>query len=286
MAASAPKIASIMFENLDNFDFRQERTERILVTPDMARLWWTRRNKRPFSLSHAMFLAGCMERKEWVSDIAEFIKWDKNGVLIDGNHRIYAVTIYGKPVMMDVRFGLAPAAYFAIDQNKPRSTSDMLAISGEKSTTCLAAAIRMAAVWQKTSSLAQGRSCKMSGIQAAKVLEANPGIRDSVAFVMSDHDLISLVPASIAAFIHYLTIQIDPVQSLEFFKKLSSGEELKKSSPIWLARKRLLDDRISRAKLPGHHKGALVIKAWNFIRFGKEVKILAWKEDEPFPVPE
>jgi hypothetical protein len=49
-------------------------------------------------------------------------------------------------------------------------------------------------------------------------------------------------------------------------------------------RKKLIEDKMSKARLPQREILALIFKAWNAYRLDKKIKVLRWnKEIEKFP---
>ena len=71
----------------------------------------------------ATALAAAIKRNEWILT-HQGIAFDKDGNLIDGQHRLKAVVLSGVAVKMFVFAGLDPKAFMAIDVGVKRSTSD------------------------------------------------------------------------------------------------------------------------------------------------------------------
>ena len=75
-----------------------------------------------------------------------------------------------------------------------------------------------------------------------------------------------------------------------FFRLLRSGEELHEGSALLALRKRVIDDSRSARKITVIEYTALIIKAWNLWREGREVRQLSWKaggsNPEAYPLPE
>lgn len=64
--------------------------------------------------------------------IHQGIAFDSEGRLIDGQHRLKAIVIANKPVILPVWRGLRPEAKFVIDNNAPRDSADILGYLGFK----------------------------------------------------------------------------------------------------------------------------------------------------------
>src|SRR5690606_39031073 len=74
----------------------------------------------------------------------EAIKFDTNGALADGQHRLSAVVESGASVDMLVVRGVAPEAQTVMDSGAKRTASDALTLVGQKHPAVLAAAARFA----------------------------------------------------------------------------------------------------------------------------------------------
>lgn len=75
--------------------------------------------------------------------IAESIKLDRDGHLIDGQHRLSAIIQTGEAIDTFVTYNLDPAAKDVIDTNAVRKTGDVLRMAGYQNTTTLAATLRI-----------------------------------------------------------------------------------------------------------------------------------------------
>jgi len=104
---------------------------RMTVTPAMALNWldYANSNNRRISDAHVQRLARDMKQGEWVLT-HEGIAFDPSGVLLDGQHRLWAIVVADKSVEMHVWRGVTREALMAIDCGKPRNLGDILRLSG------------------------------------------------------------------------------------------------------------------------------------------------------------
>lgn len=86
-------------------------------------------------------------------------------------------------------------------------------------------------------------------------------------------------------FAHYILGTKLPNDRDDFFRRLLTGAELGAQNPILHLRTRLAKSERYERKLGRDEVIALVFKAWNFLRLGKRVSLLAWKHEEEFPMP-
>lgn len=84
---------------------------------------------RSVSQGHVTRLATDMKSGMWGRN-HQGLAFDKNDVLMDGQHRLWAVVESGATVMMQITYGLDREAQLTIDVGKGRSTVDVLAIAG------------------------------------------------------------------------------------------------------------------------------------------------------------
>jgi len=263
------------------------RPRRMMITPEVAASWLNRNVKnRPLSQDHVLFLAGVIERDEWIEN-GESIKFDVHGNLLDGQHRLEAVILADKPIVTLVVFGLQPEVFGTLDLHKKRSTSNYLALSGEHNCTSLAATLRLFQRCQAGMIMHNNERYQTSNQQLLGILNQHPGIRDSVDYVANTKMMRNLMPASAAGFLHYRFGQKDRKDCRQFFEALVSGAGLDEQSPIYRLRERLLTNRTNKAKLPLTEILAITIKAWNLFRAGKKCQVLVWRRgglvQEPFP---
>src|SRR4051812_39659069 len=101
--------------------YMAETPEVVLIAPKLASEWLrTMVANRPLSQIKAVEYGLAMERGDWVLN-GETIKFNDKGNLIDGQHRLQACVLAGKPFQTYVVRGIADDRAFAtIDTGKLR----------------------------------------------------------------------------------------------------------------------------------------------------------------------
>lgn len=250
-----------------------------IVTPKKA-MEWLKRNvhNRPLGQSHVNRLAGAMKAGTWKVN-GETIKFNGNGDLIDGQHRLNACVTSGVQFESYVVTGLEHEAFDTIDQGKLRTASDVLARRGEKSYCTLSAAVRIVHMLKTTGTMSR------LGVRADEIvscLEANQGLRQSCEYILAFQSRI--VQASIAIAMHYLFREKDEDRAGTFWTRVLGGEGLTNGMPEYRLRERLIGNKAASAKLDASDIIALTIKAWNFAKASKSIKSLGYSDREEFPV--
>lgn len=264
-----------------------------IVSPKKAeRMLAARGKQRGLRMHHAKNLAAAMDRGEWIGG-ASVITFDTGGHLIDGQHRLMAVILHGKPITFRVDYGVDPAFMYAIDTNVlGRSLRDLLAINDEKNYSHLATAIRLVYKYEKDNEMRGGvvQLNRPSSLVYLNFLNEHiPTIRDSVRkMVGMTKQFTGVYSVGHAAGFHYLFSIDDPDAADRFFKDLANGEGITRSDPVFRLRARMLENnrkhRQYGPKLPDRMVWALTIKAWNATVSGEVLRTLRWSAgSEKFP---
>ncbi len=222
--------------------------------------------------------AQAMDNKEWI--ISQPLMVNCDGSLIDGQHRLHAVRLHGKPVDFLVIKGFDRDATFAkIDDVATRRLKDWFQINGENLPEILAGVVGMAARDDAgvlpTSGTANFQFTPIEGIE---FLKGHTKIRKSVGAPGTCNQL---VPRTMASFCHYKFAQVDMPAADAFFVELVMGEKEGAQDPLYLLRERLAANQRAKNKISRTEKLALIIKTWNAIRSNKKVHNLIWRSTGP-----
>lgn len=279
--------------------FAGRQPEIVEVTPEMASDWLSRNtSNRPLREYHANKLARQISNGEWVFN-GETIKFNTKGELIDGQHRLAACIIANKPIRTLVIYDAPDNAYETIDGGKRRNVMDALEQRGEVNTAILGSTISL--IWKyEAGKLGSKGSGWWGGENSPTVREAmhtldnHPLIREAIREVSRGKSKIfSAIPPLAASFYILSTILHDGKDAddaREFFRLLNQGIGLEDEHPIWRLRERLIANRTNRVRMSSPEVMAIVFKAWNAWRAGREVRQLSWRgrgdSRESFPLPE
>lgn len=253
------------------------------ITPDVAkRMLALNISNRPLNELHVAHLAREMKLGRWK------INGDTiclNGSrLIDGQHRLAAVIQSGCTIQSLVVYGVAADVFDTKDTGRRRSPADTLAVRGEINTNLLAASL---AIVDRYMTGRMTRKTLFTNIEMEELLEKYGGIRDVINQNKHRAHRTRLLPGSLLAACHYLLRRLDEEQADEFIKDLVTGQNLQEGDGVYLLRERLMNNVLSKAKLPKEYIMALIIKAWNSRRTGKPLRNLRFRTEghaEEFPI--
>lgn len=256
----------------------------MLVTPAMAREWLkSNTNNRPIKRRHVQAIANDILAGAWVLN-GEAIKW--NGpALVDGQHRLHAIILADTPVQTLVIRGVEDGAVVTMDTHAKRTVSDHLHLKGEKNYRHLAGAVNYILKYRESKGTSNRET---TASETMKFIDENPLIRRSVS-VISPVVTATRFSAQTAAALHFLFAEAaSEADADEFMRLWASGEALSADDPIFVLRKRLIEDLgKTHRHLPARYKQAIVIKAWNAWIRGDSISQLKWvpggAKKESFP---
>lgn len=105
-------------------------TEIMTVSPALAKSWLMKNgNNRHMREDIAHRYAKDMADGRWVTSHQGIAFYD-DGTLADGQHRLFAITIYNKSIRIPVTTNVPKAAAEMIDQHTPRMAHDAIRIAG------------------------------------------------------------------------------------------------------------------------------------------------------------
>lgn len=254
------------------------------ITPELAAEWLEDNDhNRDLRGAKVSEYAGAIRRGEWKTN-GEAIKFDEDGTLIDGQHRLWAVVEADMPITTVVVRGLPLTVQESMDLGIKRSLSDALKLRGEKHPVMLAAVLALK--WKYDNN--KLRTNERATIpQALAVLKKHPRLKDDAV-----HAALRLrgrfrVATSVAAVAYYQFSKIDKEDTEAFWEKLVTGENLTEGDPVYVLRRwfELQNNRVARAN--SLMQFAMLIKAWNASRDGRFIQSLSWRatSGEAFPVP-
>jgi len=215
---------------------------------------------------------------------ADAIRFDSDGKLIDGQHRLLAIVQAGRPVKTVVARGVDHGVASVIDTGAARNLANVLTWLGEKYATDLGAVIVKCIRYEAGTMTRLG--ILTSHEQALAYLDENPLVRDSAAIASLFQGSGVKLPKSIVGMVHYQASKITSREDADaFFDQLRSGVGIERDSAHYVLKK--WTNRIAglRDKPKSYVYAAVLIKAYNAWESGDVPQNLIWRGGGPQPEP-
>lgn len=261
-----------------------ERIQKQSITPAEAAqmLLLNIDNNRPVSISVINQYTNDMLQDKWIQT-ADSLKFDKQGRLIDGQHRLHAIIKAEVTVEMWVATELDETAVKYIDTGRKRSSIDLLHMKGVGGgyASDISSVTRKIIAWENQrqtvlSNFGQGGGTKLKGSisnhQILEHCENNPGV---VVHAIYGKNLYCKTPVKMFSsadlgFLHWLFSQKNSQKASEFLEKLCLKDNVPADSPIACLYNRLLTSKSLTPLL----KLKLTFHAWNLWRQDKRISAL------------
>lgn len=249
--------------------------EVVTVTPKLAGEWLAANKKnRNIAQNTVDLYARDMAANEW-HFTGEPIKFDANGDLIDGQHRLMAVLRSGKTISFLVVRGLVGSAQDFMDSGKKRSAADMLQLRGHANSTLLASTARFGLIIESGVRVA-GQSVSKSEIGA--YLDANPDLVDVVSHASSAAKYMPFSPTALA-YSWLLLNRVDSLEAAAFFDSLANNATKGKGDPRNTLLRRMNSAKRADERLRPDDQVQFIVRAWNAHRKGADLHILKVRAD-------
>lgn len=248
------------------------------ITPQKAD-WYLKFNKRnrPVSRAHVLWLAKEMKEGKWVLN-GEPIKFDNEGNLMDGQHRLLAVIESDTSVPFLVVRGIPKSFFWTLDTGKNRSNSDVFNLNGISNAACVSS-VTLRYMLLRDGLVALGRNgnpSKKHKFTKSDILDCywvHPDVFQEAARVgarIVGREIPVLTKVEVGGLYAYLTLEKghDTATVLQFLKELCSGiTDTLAIRQVYLKIGRLKQRNL---KLSGSETNNLIAKAWNRFLKGKK----------------
>lgn len=235
------------------------------ITPKKAASYLgTIKTQRPLSKYWVEELAQKMKCGKW-KYTGDSIKFDVNGNLIDGQHRLSACMAAGVPFLTEITRNLPLDVFTGLDQHKRRSPSDVLSIMGKTNRTVFAGTLKLLDAYNDKEPMnITMLEKKLPNEEIARILKQHPHIEKSIEYTLSS-GRINGASRTIMAFCHYVFSKKDKPKADEFFHKLLTGENLSSGDPI-LTLRNLLIRMVVRHRVDRWKQLSLTFRVWQAIQ--------------------
>lgn len=236
--------------------------EWILVTPTQAEEWMKRNTKnRNLKPGYVSFYAEEIKTGNWMAN-GQTVIFGRDGVLIDGQHRLAAIIQADQPAPLLVVRGIVNDAFKSVDRGRSRVMADLLTMAGESNGATIACACRYLYSFQHNGRFGKSWG-RVTFSRVEEILNQNPNLRVSASFAAAQAHVFSIGSPSLFCTMHYLLSEADDEHAAAFFDRLSTGADLSSGHPILQLRNLVLKNRTATVRYPVDMIGRFCIKAWN-----------------------
>lgn len=250
----------------------------------------TRNTKnRRANKNHIKALALNMANGTWRYN-GDPLRFDANGTLIDGQHRLMAQVMSGKTILYNVIAGLDPECIKAIDiEAKTRNLSDLFYMDGIKNAFALAGAINR--YFSLSFDLVSFSAPKNNGAgQSTSAVRSKASAEERYDFYYNNQSFVDLATENALQFYRkmrimqvsdlgglFMYLYIDKHHSYDeiekFINQLFTSSEINCINEL---RRKFIQDLTASKKMSGSFRQNLFAKTWNYYIKGKDVKVLSY----------
>lgn len=268
------------------------------ITPAVAtKLLESNTHNRTLSQSKVDAYAREMKKGLWDERNGETIKIADDGVILDGQHRLWAVVESGVTLEFLVVRDLPRSAFKTIDIGKLRSSGDIVGIAGITQPNQIAAAATVILGYRKKKITIDGNSIATRLLKSEIIdfsLENAESLQASLKAAFN-HGVGKVTGPGPAIGMHFLFTRHSKVEGREeladaFFYQLGTGIFDNRASPeghpIRLLRERLIHNKSALSRFSVGTILAMMVKTWNAYAAGRSLRSFRIAKGEAFPAVE
>lgn len=228
-----------------------------------------------------------MKGDDWMFN-GQSIVFDKNGELVDGQHRLKAIIVSQRTLPFVVVRGVTPMSNVTLDTGATRSLKDSLTILQEKNAGATANVV---------TSYANVKNGKYKEAKAGGAIETVKRLTELFlskpeyfrALTLLAYRELAKAPVRIVSISQYVTILMIISggeynhHHVDFMRFLIGSKNADGSAASWLC-KTLVKSKTRKEILNRKWVNAVAVKAWNsYINGNPAVSYMQYKMDSPFP---
>ena len=262
------------------------RINKVTVTPEQAAKWLNECNTHNRALSNKFVevYTRMMKLGQWRYTYDPII-FDNTGILLNGQHRLWACVYAEVPFEGDLIFGADRELQDYIDDPRKRTVADQAHLRGVSNSVRSCALASMLLGWKTRgpSGLNYGSCYRPTKPELLKEVETNHKL-DEVTTIAGKMPR-SICTPTIAGTCYYLFSEQNLEKANQFFEGLRTGADLTSEDPVYLLRERLQKNTANtKSKLSTQQIVALFFNAWNAYKKGISLQRLrGWPAGAPFP---
>lgn len=245
------------------------------VTPSQAAEWLKHNShNRALRENKVNGFARDMENGAWVFN-GDAIRFAVDGTLLDGQHRLTAITRSEVTVPCLVVWGLPSEAQETMDIGSRRMVRDQLHLRGESNSSELAAIARRSVMAERGTVEGGSSTYVPTNAEVFAYIEANPGLRRAAEVAVQAKGKLPCAPSAIGS-AYFMCARRNEANAETFYiDRVINGLGLRHDDPAYVLRQRIQRDWTTTGRqMANNDVYRYCILAWNHYRSGNSLSKL------------
>lgn len=258
--------------------------ERTFVTPAMAAEFLTRNtHNRPKNERTVADYTRDIETGNWLEN-GDSIRFDWNGVMLNGQHTCSAIVRAGIGVFALVVTNLDPKTQDTMDGGRRRTSQDMFSLRNETNPASLASITRLVWCWEN-GDRRMSANAQPTKAEQRDMVDKYPSLRRSNEIAVRVRSHFRPTWPSVTGLAHHLFHQIDKDQTVWFFEQFATGDDLPSGDPVKALRTKMINDSAGQVRRTNAQMATYLISAWNARREGRDLARVVYTQGQNIPEP-
>lgn len=242
-----------------------------IITPEIAQAMLVGNTiNRPINPSHVDTIARDMKAGRYQMN-GDPIRFDTDGTLLDGQHRLSAIVASGTYHNMLLVRGLPRESIKTIDSGMKRTNGQRLTMEGVKYANSVSAALNVMCCVAKNTPRGG-----LTSNELFSVYSAHPGIVESVRISVKS----AVMPASFLSALHYIGCYTGYKEEADaFVETMISGIPAQNNDPAIALRERLIRAHTASRSIQRGLLMETMAAAWEAKRTHRETKVIKTKKE-------
>jgi hypothetical protein len=257
-----------------------------LITPSRAKeLLEANINNRRVKIEVVNRYAQDILAGRWKDDTGEVIKISKSGIILDGQHRLYAIVKSNTAIFLHVVYGVNESVSDVLDTGSTRSATDVFRLNRITNDSSIPSIMQTYYLLKKGHFTSGQKDMRLTNAQLLQKYYQNEPLWQDICKKSHNWYLgfAKILAKSFIGGFYSVFKEIDPELAEKFMDELCAGINVSNKTML-LLRNRLMQDKMSQKKISPAIKTIFMIKAWNCYVRGIVIKKLAFdSERESYP---
>lgn len=244
-------------------DIKGVKTEMWLINPKLAEELLAKNvSNRRIIHRRVERYARKMRAGQWPF-IGDPICFSREDVLLNGQHRLWAVVVGKVELYFNVVLGLPAETQRFMDQGRNRTAANQLSIEGVANPVAASALSRFVIAWDDKAIVSR-KNDSVTNDDIAEFVEEHPDrVQDAIVLAERVRSNVPIMSIGAAAAVAFKTLEIDEAAATQFFDMFAIGANLDDGNPVLMLRNHLAKLRRQRTNRTAGEIAYLIVTTWN-----------------------